>query len=216
MTNLFKFMNVFVKVYFLLKKRVLMKSIKKIGENFSFDPKSEIVSPHYLEIGDNVFIGSNAYISADISIGNNVMMGPSLTILGGDHFFAVKGKYQRFLYPKERENVKKIYLEDDIWIGANVTLFGGVTIGAGSVIGACSVVIKSLPPFTVCVGHICKPIKKIFSDEDLKEHLQILGLKEDRIDEIINRRNFELTTWSIQNIKSVDNTNIYWETLEDE
>ncbi len=215
MAILFKSMNLFVKAYLFLKRKMLMSNIKKVGENFLFDPRSDIITPQHLEIGDNVFIGNNAYISAEVSIGNNVITGPSLTIIGGNHYFAVKGKYHRFLHPKDRENAKKINIEDDVWLGANVTLLNGVTVGVGSVIGACSVVVKSLPPFTVCVGNICKPIKKIFSDEDLKEHLQILGFKRDHIDKLIDRRNLELTTWGIQNIKSVNYTNNYWETLEE-
>jgi acetyltransferase-like isoleucine patch superfamily enzyme len=46
----------------------------------------------------------------------------------------------------------KIVIEDDCWIGANVTITRDVTIGRGSVIGANSVVTRDIPEYSVAVG----------------------------------------------------------------
>jgi len=69
---------------------------------------------------------------------------------------------------KDNEYVKErliqygpIVIEDDVWIGANVTILPNVTIGSNSVIGAGSVVTKSLPPFSICAGSPCRVIKKL-------------------------------------------------------
>jgi hypothetical protein len=42
-----------------------------------------------------------------------------------------------------------IVIEDDVWIGAAVTVTPGVTIGRGSVVGAGAVVAKDVPPLSV-------------------------------------------------------------------
>ena len=54
-----------------------------------------------------------------------------------------------------------IVIEDDVWIGGNVTILPGVTIGKGSVIGAGSVVTKSIPAGVIAVGNPCKVLREI-------------------------------------------------------
>lgn len=61
-----------------------------------------------------------------------------------------------------------ITLEDNVWIGANVTVCGGVTIGEGSVIGAGSVVISDIPAGVVAAGNPCKVIRKITEEDRLE------------------------------------------------
>lgn len=56
---------------------------------------------------------------------------------------------------------KPITIEDDVWIGANVTVCGGVTIGKGSIIGAGSVMNRDIPEGVVAVGNPCKVLRKI-------------------------------------------------------
>jgi acetyltransferase-like isoleucine patch superfamily enzyme len=53
-----------------------------------------------------------------------------------------------------------IVIEDDVWIGANVTITCGVTIGAHSIIGANSFVNSDIPPYSIAVGSPAKVIKR--------------------------------------------------------
>lgn len=54
-----------------------------------------------------------------------------------------------------------LIIEDDVWIGARVTILKGCTkIGRGTVIGAGSVVTHDVPPFSVVAGNPAKLIKK--------------------------------------------------------
>lgn len=185
-----------------------MRKIHSVGNNFKFDPNSSIFTPQLLTIGDNVFIGEKAHIAAHVTIGNNVMFGPRPMIIGGNHLFGVRNKSMRSLQPKNRENVKLITIEDEVWCGAGIIILGGMTLGMGSVIGAGSVVTKSIPPFTMAVGNPCKVIKKIFSDEALLEHIQILGKSESEALEIIERRNAAISGLDLE---IVDHTNTYWD-----
>lgn len=60
---------------------------------------------------------------------------------------------------------KPIYLEEDVWIGANAVVCGGVTIGKGSVIGAGSVVTRDIPAGVVAAGAPCRPTRPV-TDRD--------------------------------------------------
>jgi len=97
------------------------------------------------EIGNDVFIGKNAYISIYNSLKNrdSVMIGPNVTIIGGDHNFAVKGR--KMCHVKAGGINLPVVIENDVWIGTNVTILKGVVIGEGCVIGAGSVMTKSVP-----------------------------------------------------------------------
>jgi acetyltransferase-like isoleucine patch superfamily enzyme len=45
-----------------------------------------------------------------------------------------------------------VTIEDNVWLGVNVTILKGVTIGAGTLVGAGSVVTRSLPSHVVAAG----------------------------------------------------------------
>lgn len=201
-----------VSYYVYFRRRALLRRFRRIGSNFLFDPLSTILTPENIEIGDNVFIGERAHISAEVQIGNNVMFGPRPMLIGGDHYFAVRGKSVRFMHPQGRENIEPIHIEDEAWFGAGVIILGNVTAGMGCVVGAGSLVAKSIPPYTVAVGNPCRPVKRIFNDATLKEHLILIGINEDRALGIITRRQSELTTWGCADLPIIDKTDSYWET----
>lgn len=138
-------------------------SFKKVGKNFRFDAfNSTIINPFNIEIGDDVFISRNAHISihTNLKVGNGVMMGPNVTIIGGNHNFSIKGKKMSVL--KSGGINLPIIIEDDVWIGANVTILKGVTIGEGSIVGAGSIVTKDIPRYTIVAGNPAKKIKDRF------------------------------------------------------
>lgn len=54
-----------------------------------------------------------------------------------------------------------IVIEDNVWIGANVTIMKGVTIGKNSLIGTGSIVTKSIPENVVAAGNPCKVLRPL-------------------------------------------------------
>lgn len=198
--------------YCYFRKRSLLRRFRKVGSNFLFDPLSTILAPEHIEIGDNVFIGERAHISAELKIGNNVMFGPRPMLIGGDHYFAVRGKSVRFLHPQGRENVEPIVIEDEAWFGAGIIILGNVTAGMGCVVGAGSVVSKSIPPYTIAVGNPCRPVKRIFSDEVLFEHVRQLTGDDKHATAIVDRRLKALRALNLTDLPPIDKTDIYWET----
>ena len=65
---------------------------------------------------------------------------------------------------------KDIVVEDDVWIGANVTLLPGTIIGRGATVGAGSVVRTKIPPYAIVAGNPAKVVGFAFSHEQVVEH----------------------------------------------
>lgn len=57
-----------------------------------------------------------------------------------------------------RENIGKIEVFDNVFIGAGTTILPGVKIGPNAIIGAGSVVNKDIPENSVCVGVPAKQV----------------------------------------------------------
>ena len=73
-----------------------------------------------------------------------------------------------------------VVIEDDVWVGANVTILKGVTIGRGSVIAAGGIVNKSTPPYSINGGVPAKTIRFRFTFDDILEHERILYPENER------------------------------------
>jgi acetyltransferase-like isoleucine patch superfamily enzyme len=190
---------------FKVEKILLLRRFRSIGKNFSFVYPGSIFSAEKICIGDHVYIGEWAWLSGPITIGNRVMFGPRPTIAAGNHLFAIHGKSPRFIIPAyQGQNDAPVIIEDDVWIGANVTILGGVTIGIGSVIGAGSVVSKDVCPFTISVGNPCKPVRKIFEDEQLLGHLLDLKYSQEFARNVVDKRKQFLSTYTIPVIDNTD------------
>lgn len=124
-----------------------------------------------IEIGDNSAIGLNARISGPLTIGNDVMMGPGVSIFTQNHETENIHKPMRLqTAPKE-----KVTIGSDCWIGANAVILPGVTIGNGVIIGAGAVVTHDVPDFAVVGGVPAKIIKYREENKDLPK-LKVLYL----------------------------------------
>ena len=110
-----------------------------------------------LTMGDNSNIGPYNYIgcSGKITIGNNVMLAPRVSIYAENHVF----DHPEILIRDQGVEKKEVIIEDDCWIAANSILLAGVTIGQGSVVAAGSVVTENVPPYSVVAGVPAKFIK---------------------------------------------------------
>ena len=112
--------------------------------------------------GDNVSLGSdNLFLSsnAKVRIGDNVMLGPRVTIITGDHRIDVVGTPMIKVTEKLPENDQDVVFEGDNWIGANATLLKGVTMGKGAVVAAGAVVTKDVPEMAIVAGIPARIIK---------------------------------------------------------
>ena len=124
-----------------------------------------------IEIGEYGFFGEHSKIwsASQIKIGNRVFISHNVNIHDNNaHAIDAEERHREF---KQRQisgkfdqadlNSKPIIIEDDVWIGFNVTILKGVTIGKGAIIGACSVITKDVPPFTIVTSTFENNYRKI-------------------------------------------------------
>ncbi|KOO14889.1 acetyltransferase [Vibrio xuii] len=129
--------------------------------------QSHIRPPLHCEFGKTISIGSNTFINmnvvmldgAPITIGNNVLIGPSVQLYTASHSldYLSRRKWETYCLP--------ITIEDDVWIGGNSVINQGVRIGARSVIAANSVVNVDVPPDCLYGGTPAKLIRKLDTEE---------------------------------------------------
>jgi putative colanic acid biosynthesis acetyltransferase WcaF len=55
--------------------------------------------------------------------------------------------------------VGEITIGDDAFLGVRALVLPGIDIGPGAVVGAGAVVTRDLPPWMICAGNPCRPIK---------------------------------------------------------
>jgi acetyltransferase-like isoleucine patch superfamily enzyme len=93
-----------------------------------------------IHIGHDVVIGRNCTVmdSVDVRIGDRVVIGPNVTILATT---APTDPIRR-LGSKGTNIGKPVTIENDVFIGANVTILPGLTLRTGSTVGAGSVITR--------------------------------------------------------------------------
>lgn len=67
---------------------------------------------------------------------------------------------------------EKIFIGNDVWIGARAIILDGVTIGHGAIIAANSVVTKDVPPYAIVGGVPAKILKYRFGDKKIEKLLK--------------------------------------------
>ena len=104
-------------------------------------------------------------IVCEIHIGDNVMIGPNVTLATPMHPFLPEERNSRKREDGSfynLEQAKPITIKDNCWLASNVVVCGGVTIGEGCVIGAGSVVTRDIPPYSLAAGNPCRVIRQGF------------------------------------------------------
>lgn len=136
--------------------------------------------PFHCTYGKNIFVGKNFYSNfnctildqAKVTIGDNCMLGPNVTIATTRHPLVAEERRGRFHANSfapgklaDLELVAPVTIGNDVWIASGSTICAGVTIGDGAVIGAGSLVTSDIPANTLAYGVPCRVIREI-TDED--------------------------------------------------
>lgn len=159
-----------------IKMHIYKHAFKNVGKKVIFDPYDSF-SYSTISIGSDVFIGPGAKFSAtesSIKIGDKVLFGPNVTMMGGDHNTSEIGSYMYDITKKLPENDIPIIIENDCWVGAGAIILKGVTLRTGTIVAAGAVVTQSTPPYSLVGGCPAKVIKMRFEGEELERHKKIL------------------------------------------
>ncbi len=104
-----------------------------------------------------------------------------LKVITGNHARIVGIPYRNITEATKPKGLDKdVVVEEDVWIGMNVTLLSGVTIGRGTTVAAGAVVTKSMPPYCICGGVPARFIKFYWTIDQILEHESKLYSIEER------------------------------------
>ncbi len=133
------------------------------GEGVILSRDCSFVEIEGIRIGNWVYIGPGARMSGSggLWIGNNVAIGPDVSIMTSNH--RTEG-VSYIPYGPELDK-REVRIEDHVWIGANVVIVPGVTIRQGAIVAAGAVVTRDVECCAVVGGNPAQVIKRRDKDE---------------------------------------------------
>ena len=138
-------------------RRFLLKFISEdCGKSVIVKHKCYFGTGNGLRIGDRTQLGQNAKIDPEVTIGNDVLMGPDVMILTTRHAF------ERLNRPINQQGClarNPVTIGSDVWIGARVVILPGVNIADKAIIGAGAVVTKDIPEGAIFAGNPARLIR---------------------------------------------------------
>lgn len=151
------------------KSALLSKLLPHMAENVT------VLTPFYTDYGYRCFIGSDTFINhnaylmdcAPITIGSHCFIGPGCGIYTAIHPLDAQERNRGL------EQAKPVVIQDNVWIGGDVTILPGVTVGEGSVIGAKSVVTDDIPANVVAAGNPCRVLRPITEQDKIDQKKQV-------------------------------------------
>ncbi|MHA7829958.1 MAG: acyltransferase [Flagellimonas sp.] len=140
-----------------------------LAKYFLGDFRALIKANGYTRLTKNTKVGKNVHFNGMIiqghgkcCFGNNFHSGPKCRIITINHDY---DNGESIPYGKNH-TVKNVRIEDNVWLGYNVLILGGVEIGEGAIIQAGSVVVKSIPKYSIAGGHPAK----VFSQRNIEHY----------------------------------------------
>lgn len=171
---------IILKMKYKINEILLRKKWRKLNKH-NFTKITRAFQLDIAQVGKGTYGTLNIYsygsFNEKLVIGNFVSIGPNVTfLLGGNHnynfFSTYPFKVKLLGEESEAHSNGPIIIEDDAWIGINVTLLSGIRIGKGSIVGAGSVVTRDVPPYAIAVGNPATVIKYRFSKEIINKLLK--------------------------------------------
>lgn len=117
---------------------------------------------HHVHLGKNVYVNFNCTFvdDAEITIGDNTMIAPNVTIVTGTHPVSPTLRAQSYGYNKP------VTIGANVWLGAGATILPGVHVGDNSVIGAGALVTHDIPANVVAFGTPAQVARAITAADD--------------------------------------------------
>ena len=142
---------------------LIKRLLDKIGNSFIIEPPFRCDYGYNIEIGENFYSNYNLIIldCAKVLIGDNVMIGPNVSIYTAGHpvHYEIRNQGYEYAFP--------VSIGNNVWIGGNAVINPGVSIGDNSVIGSGSVITKDIPGNVIAAGNPCKVLRGINEEDKL-------------------------------------------------
>lgn len=133
-----------------IRQKLCSAIFEYCGKNVNIERGASFGVGDKIRIGDNSGLGINCRIPNGSIIGKDVMMGPNCFVHARNH------RYDRTDIPMRKQGYtenKPLVIEDDVWIGQNVTFTVGRYVKKGTIVAACSVVTKDFPEYSIIGGN---------------------------------------------------------------
>lgn len=165
------------------------------------DKTAVLVPPIFIGNLKNVYLfeNTNIYMNSEISatrarfiMKKNSGAAEGLIVRTGNHKSSV-GRWFKDIKDDEKDTEfdRDVIVEEDVWIGCNVTLLSGVCVSRGCVVGAGSVLRKTVPPYSIVVGNPAKVVGFRFSPEEIIEHEKELYPEDERLPLSLLEKNYK-------------------------
>lgn len=145
------------------RNKLIKRLLGKIGNSFIIEPPFRCDYGYNIEIGENFYSNYNLIIldCAKVLIGDNIMIGPNVSIYTAGHpvHYEIRNQGYEYAFP--------VSIGNNVWIGGNAVINPGVSIGDNSVIGSGSVVTKDIPGNVIAAGNPCKVLRGINEEDKL-------------------------------------------------
>lgn len=143
-----------------LRYAILKSITDAVGDNVSIFTGVYLLHPENFVVGNNVSIQPMCYLECGntkggITIEDDVSIAHGVTVMATTHIFSTLGVKIK----DQKVDDKPVRIEENVWIGAKVSVLSGVTVACGCVVGAGAVVTKSTEPNGIYVGVPAKRIK---------------------------------------------------------
>lgn len=120
------------------------------GRNIQAAPGVIVRVKDKSRIGSRIFLGLYSYINGDVTIEDDVLIGPHCSITAGHHKF--DPATQAFTARTNSDYDNSIVIGRGSWLASNVTVTAGVKIGRANLICAGAVVTKDTPDYAIMAG----------------------------------------------------------------
>lgn len=162
------------------------------GKNAALGIPADLKKPENIYMYEHSCIGSRSTIlsvgESRFIMGKNSMAAEGLTVITSNH-------RQRIGSVRDGSNSNNVYkdiiVEEDVWLGINVTLLYGSHIGRGCTLGAGVVCRRKIPPYTVVIGNPARIIKFRYSVDEIIEHEKKIYSEKDRIPREVLEKNYQ-------------------------
>jgi hypothetical protein len=133
--------------------------LRRVHPTFYLAPGSRVCPD--LVAREFSYIGPECMIGPKVELGAYAMLGPRVSVVGGDHIYDRPGTPIIF---SGRPELKPTFIESDAWVGCGAILIAGVRVGRGAIVAAGAVVTKEVPPYEIHGGVPARKIADRFPD----------------------------------------------------
>ena len=164
------------------------------------DPTAYVRFPIRVKEPWNIYLYENCHImgGALISAANakfimkkNSGAAENLVVFTNSHPYTIGEWFNIQANNNKTSEARDIVVEEDVWIGVNVTLLMGSSVGRGAVVGAGSVVRNKIPPYAIVLGNPAKVIGFKFTPEEIIEHEKALYPEKERLPIELLEKNYK-------------------------